>query len=314
MNRRVSICALAAMVGLVSACGASRGSTDPAIAPLATTDPELATTAIPALSVPPTAPTAPEVDASTTIDQAEAWFDDIGDSYSYYLECAGPVTDEIPCDRSTFRIVVTDGAVVDAVEFFSPTSPGARLAVGDIPSISELIEIIREIADTPDMTVSSDGPDLDNLRIIVRDYYSERVLRISGVSESTAPSSIGWDEVRADADAAQARWSQQSFDHIVTIDSYGLSQEHGERVTTIVDGQPVKVVDLGEEVDPSTIADSSFPHTIDDLFDVIDDEAGDGYVFAIFDPDTGVPTSLSFDPLPEAIDDEVGFVAKIERL
>ena len=61
----------------------------------------------------------------------------------------------------------------------------------------------------------------------------------------------------------------------------------------------------GETVDPASSRSPWGPITVDDVFDLIDELAGQRSAVAVFDPTTGAPTDLWFDPVPNGIDDEL---------
>jgi hypothetical protein len=125
---------------------------------------------------------------------------------------------------------------------------------------------------------------------------------------------VGWPEVITATVDPRERWSTQSFDHQVRIaDSEGM-RGYFNITTTVIDGNVVEVRNDGEIVDQSTFEQPWTPYTIEGVFDLIDELAGDGAIVAAFDASTGAPTDVWFDPLPNAIDDELAKTITINEL
>lgn len=249
------------------------------------------------------------------IDSIEQrWASTWGDSYSYHLRYWDGVQRERGCGLADARIVVVDGEVIDAVGLPVSDEPACRLDPADVPSIEELFDVARSTARTDDLVLGDIADESTILTAYVEGGDAAMQLMIGDMSRSVAPTAIGWEEVRQAATSARTRWSDQTYDHEVWISTSAYAPDNDARVTTVVDGEPVKVVEGGQEIDPDTLSGNWGPLTVEDLFSTIDKFDGDGYVAAVFDPDTGVPTQLWFNPLPKAVDDEFVLTAKVRPL
>ncbi|HEX5589723.1 MAG TPA: DUF6174 domain-containing protein [Candidatus Limnocylindrales bacterium] len=104
----------------------------------------------------------------------------------------------------------------------------------------------------------------------------------------------------------QAAWAERA------IDSYTVSITRacfcppgaiGPYVITVVDGSATEVLFEGAPADPSLVG-TAFPLTIDAVFERLRNLEPRATMTATWDPDWGFPTSVSVDPIPNAIDDE----------
>lgn len=237
------------------------------------------------------------------IDEAEAaWESAAGDAYSYVFSMYER-NDRSACGSATQRIVVTpDGS--EATLLDAPRD-SCDQSVSDIPTIPELFALARQVAGATEFDFRSN---LDN-GIVMSFYASDRIVEIqanvSRFSSSTAPTIVGWDDVRRAADTAATTWAAEPIDRTTRIQIGGGERAHYDLTTTEVDGDVTEVRNGADVIDAGSLEQPWNPYTVDGAFDLIRELDGQGHVAAVFEPDTGVPSALYFDPLPEAIDDEL---------
>jgi hypothetical protein len=236
------------------------------------------------------------------IDEAEAaWTAVAGDSYSYVFSMYD--RNRSACATPTQRVVVTDAGIeatsLDAPRF-SCESPARA-----VPTIAELFALARQVAGATDFDFRSN---LDS-GIVMSFYASDRSVEVQvnvrRYSESTAPTIVGWDAVGDAADVAATTWATAPDERTTRIQIGGGERAHYNLTTTEVEGRVIKVRNGAELIDPTTLDQPWSPYTIDGVFALIDELDGQGHVVAVFDPDTGAPLDLYFDPMPDAIDDEL---------
>lgn len=237
-----------------------------------------------------------------------------GDSYSYLFSYRDATQAPDDCDFTSARIVVQAGVVTDAVALHTADRADCRIDATDAPTIPEVFDIARSVAGASDFHMETGPADATIVSVTAKDGDVDVEFAISKLSKSTAPTAIGWDEVNEAAAEAETRWSQQSSDHTVRIGSLAASADGGERISTVVDGRIVKIIDRGTEVDPDTVSGPMPPHTVDDLFTIIASLDGHGHVAAAFDPNTGVPTHLWFDPIPDTSSDDLNLSTAVDGL
>jgi hypothetical protein len=260
---------------------------------------------------------APNPAVIAEIDAAEtAWSSMNMTSYSYLLSVYDPRRPEGECDVNFARVVVEADEIIEAVELrpVFGTQTGCNVEPVNVPTVSELFDRARATAGATSFSFLSDLTTGVVLEFRARDRSVEFEARVSGLSPATDRAVVGWPDVSTAAADARARWSTQSFDHEVTV-----ADSEGERAyfnisTTVVDGTVVEVRNDGEIVDPETLEQPWTPYTVDGVFDLIDELADDGAVVAVFDASTGAPTNVWFDPLPNAIDDELAKTITIHQL
>jgi hypothetical protein len=245
----------------------------------------------------------PDPQDLTAIDEAEsAWNDVAGDSYSYLFSMYDR-NDRAPCGSPTVRVVATP-AGVDATSIESPRF-SCESEVGSVTTIAELFVLARQVAGATEFEFRSN---LDS-GIVMSLYASDRSVEVQvnvrRFSQSTAPTVVGWDAVVDAANAAVETWVSTPGDRTTSIQIGGGERAHYDLTTTEVDGQVTEVRNGADPIDPASLDQPWSPYTVDGVFELIEELAGEGHVVAVFDPETGVPTDLYFDPLPEAIDDEL---------
>lgn len=253
------------------------------------------------------------------IDLIESGFDaKFGDSYSFIIEYREGRKRSTECDLREARIVVESGAVTDAVALPTRARDACRIDAADAPTAAGVFDIARSLSGINDFSIDA-NVDATGISLSATDDDVLTRISIEGVSKSTAPTSIGWSGVHDDAASARELWREQSFDYVLDFRSYAFF-DRPRSVVTVVDGEPTRVVeyidgaDEGTDADPAKLAELGVPLSVDDIFGIIDDEDGSGYVAAVFDSDTGVPTALWFDPIPEGVDDEYAVFTSVERL
>ena len=237
------------------------------------------------------------------IDDAEAsWNALAGESYSYVFSMYDR-NDRSTCGSPTQRIVVRDDEV-EATSLDTPRS-SCEPSTGEVPTVDELFALARQVAGATDFDFRSN---LDN-GIIMSFYASDRSVEMQvnarRYSESTAPTIVGWDAVGDAADAAVANWATAPGDRTTRIQIGGGERAQYDLVTTELDGEVTEVRNGAETIDTASLDQPWSPFTVDGAFSLIDELDGEGHVVAVFDTTTGFPSDLYFDPLPEAIDDEL---------
>ena len=117
---------------------------------------------------------------------------------------------------------------------------------------------------------------------------------------------------RLQEELAQARssWERsEPDDYVLWLDYYAMGYG-GPRLITVVDGRVVG----------HTTADGSptplSPLTVEDLFEILRRRFVEGahHASAVFDPSTGLPTTVSVDADVDIADEEVGWEARLTRL
>ncbi|MDW3213712.1 MAG: hypothetical protein R8G01_06945 [Ilumatobacteraceae bacterium] len=245
------------------------------------------------------------------IDEAEAaWNAVAGDSYSYVFSMFD--RNRSACATPTQRVVVT-AAGVEATSLDAPKF-SCESAARAVPTIPELFALARQVAGATDFDFRSN---LDS-GIVMSFYASDRSVEVQvnvrRYSASTAPTVAGWEAVGVAADAAAATWATAPDDRITRIQIGGGERARYDLTTTEVGGRVVEVRNGAEPIDPTTLDQPWSPYTIDGVFALLDELDGQGHVVAVFDPVTGAPSDLYFDPMPDAIDDELSLQVAVASL
>ncbi len=239
------------------------------------------------------------------IDHAEAaWTSVAGDSYSYLFSMYDRNQVRPECSSSTRRIVVVDDEIIEAVSTDSPRGDCDQ-SRDDEPSVAELFDLARQVAGATDFDFRSD---LDNgtvMNFYTSDRSIETQVHVQRFSNSTAPTIVGWPAVDEAARSAADLWADASGDRVTTIQIGGGERAHYDLTTTETAGEVVEVRNGNDTIDPTALQQPWTPYTVDGVFELINELSGQGNVAAVFDQQTGAPTDLFFDPMPEAIDDEL---------
>jgi len=253
-------------------------------------------------AVPEGEPDPADLDA---IDQAEiAWSTLAVDSYSYLLSLYDRNAQRSQCASSTQRIVVIDGEIAEATSISAPPF-ACEQSPGEVPSIAELFDLARQVAGATDFDFRSN---LDNgtvMNFYASDRSIETQVHVLRWTESTAPTVVGWDSASQAAQAAADRWASAPRDRTTRVQIGGGERAHYNLTTIEVDGEVVEVRNGEDVIDPKTLNQPWTPFTVDGVFDLIEELSSQGHVVAVFDPQTGAPTYLFFDPMPEVVDDEL---------
>ena len=102
--------------------------------------------------------------------------------------------------------------------------------------------------------------------------------------------------------ANQALWLQKGpNDYVLTIERQCFCPSAQYEIT-VSNGIVGSVTRDGVAVGPSEV--QGLPKTVPELFAVVATLPPDAAVTVSYDPDLGFPTSISVDPIPNAIDDE----------
>jgi len=103
----------------------------------------------------------------------------------------------------------------------------------------------------------------------------------------------------AGLESAETLWLESGIDSYTLEFTLSGGADAGPLQIEVLDGEIVGFENLGK------FGSESMARTVIDLFDETRQVADDGVVnIAEFDPDLGYPTLLSFDPIPEGVDDE----------
>jgi len=199
---------------------------------------------------------------------------------------------------------VIDGEIAEATSISAPRFACER-SPEEVPSIAELFDLARQVAGATEFDFRSN---LDNgtvMNFFASDRSIETQVHVLRWTESTAPAVVGWDSVSEAAQSAVERWAAAPRDRTTRVQIGGGERAHYDLTTTEIDGQVVEVRNGADVIDPSTLDQPWTPFTVDGVFDLIDELSGQGHVLAVFDPQTGAPTDLFFDPMLEATDDEL---------
>jgi hypothetical protein len=237
-------------------------------------------------------------------------------SYSYLVSVYDRDQAIDGCSLNFGRVVVEAGAIVEAVELRPRFGQdlGCTVEPSAAPTVADLFNQARESAGATSFSFTSDLANGVVLEFYASDRSVELQGRVSGLSDSTDRAVVGWPAVSTAAADARARWSTQSFDHEVAIADSDGERAYFNIVSTVIDGEVVEVRNDEQVIDPTTLQQPWTPYTVQGVFDLIAELEGDGSVVAVFDTATGAPTHLWFDPLPNAIDDELAKTLTITRL
>jgi Family of unknown function (DUF6174) len=152
--------------------------------------------------------------------------------------------------------------------------------------------------------------------LIAATLSASMALGIAGCSLLSVPASPGPGDVPASpgpnggpaADLAthEARWRAtgiDSYELLISFSCYFCSTPGAVRVS-VVDGQVTAAVPADRALRHVDL--SHYPLTIDAVYERARATlAGGGKVDVLYDEATGVPTTIAFDPVPQAIDDEL---------
>jgi hypothetical protein len=107
-------------------------------------------------------------------------------------------------------------------------------------------------------------------------------------------------------------WHAAGIDsYTVTVDRMCFCPEVGPLTVTVAGDEVVSVRRRGEEIALDDPALESWPLTVEDLFDEVDDaERTADDVVVSYDTELGYPTRIAIDRWKNAVDDEVTFVAR----
>ncbi len=117
------------------------------------------------------------------------------------------------------------------------------------------------------------------------------------------------DDHQADLDDARQQWNASAPSHYRYVqDEWAFADSVGPVRIEVQDGDVVsaEIVETGEP------APADRELTIDDLFDLVQDELYDDpdHIEVAYDDDFGFPASVDVDPIENAMDDEHGFSAE----
>lgn len=105
--------------------------------------------------------------------------------------------------------------------------------------------------------------------------------------------------------AAAELWERAGIDdYRFTIVRGCFCPADGPSDVTVRDGVVTEVRRGGVPIDPAELP--GVPLTIPAVFDLLRGLRPEAEFVATYDPETGVPTDVSVDPIPNAIDDEFG--------
>jgi len=248
----------------------------------------------------------------------QKWRDTKPDSYSVLLSVSStsePTDGQSePCSPGsggTFRIVVDDGVPIEAVDVFNLCSADATT----LPTVDGLFDEAVRVAGAKQFDYTVDFAGDAPLEFYASDRSIEFGGRAFGVSTNNSPAIVGWDVVRpATADARQAWEAGGPRSYRLTIETGGGERSQYGVVARIIDGRPETLRVNGRVVDESTLELPWQPYTVEHLFDLIDEQADDGNVIAVFDETGSYPTDLWFDPMLDADDDESEFHVTVEQI
>jgi len=259
----------------------------------------------------------PDAEDLATIDDAEQSWSAIDDgSYSYLVSIYDRNRPADGCPLTFARVVVEASTVREAIELQSGINAevGCRIEVDDVPTMAEFFDLARTMAGATTYSFTSDLTNGTVLNFSASDRSVEVEVRISGLSESTAPTILGWDDVSRTATTARALWLMQSFDYELRIGDGAGERAYFDITSTVIGGKVVEVISNGEVVDPASLSQPWTPYTVDGLFDLIAEMEGEGNVAAVFDSETGAPINLWFDPILNGDDDELAKTVTVRRL
>jgi len=233
----------------------------------------------------------------------EAWRDAEPAAYSMVLGGYSTSADTVfGADCRPGRVVVIDGTATEAVD----THNACRLDPTTVPTVDELFDAAIRVAGGEGFSYDVDPTGRSPLRFAVYDRSVETTVTVHTVSDNIVPAVIGWDEVGAAAAEGRRRWRQAALgSYQLTIDTGGGERNAYDVGARFVDGEQTMLEVNGKRTDPSTLELPWHPSTVDHLFGLIEELAGEGNVVAVFDPETGHPTDVWFDPVINGIDDEL---------
>ena len=245
-----------------------------------------------------------EPDPATVVALEQArqeWAAAAPDSYSFVV--SGWDRDTVLfCGRSnSVRVVVIDGAPTEAIG----TDDGCRADPDAIATVDEVFARAIELAGATSFDFSVDPQGPEPIAFDASDRSVESSMRVIDVSENTAPAVVGWDDVTRSAQQHRQTWTSSPLDHVLRIRTGGGERSRFDVDAVIVDGVVVELVVNDEPADPQSARSVWEPVTVEDVFELIGELEGQGNVVAVFDPATGAPIDLSFDPSPSGIDDEL---------
>jgi hypothetical protein len=117
------------------------------------------------------------------------------------------------------------------------------------------------------------------------------------------------DEARRRLEAAAAAWAATGIDdYRFTISRSCYCPEDGPYVVTVVDGVVTSVLLDGRAVVPAEV--EWVPLTLPAVFEQLRGIGSEASFEAEYDPRTGVPLSVSVNPIPNAVDDEWGLTIR----
>ena len=104
---------------------------------------------------------------------------------------------------------------------------------------------------------------------------------------------------------AQAAWAAAGIHDYTWVIGYSCECAGAMLQVTVVDGKPTQVKSLQKVLNSSDV--TGYPLTVDALLEkAADGVRGGGTVRGTYDPN-GVPTQLTIDFVPNAVDDELSF-------
>jgi hypothetical protein len=194
-----------------------------------------------------------------------------------------------------------EGAPLEAVG----TDDGCLVDPDAIATVDDVFARAIELAGATSFEFAVDPQGPEPISFNASDRSVEASMRVLDVSENTSAAVVGWDDVTRTAQQQRQIWTTVPFDHELRIRTGGGERSRFDVDAVIVDAVVVELTINGEPADPASSRSPWEPITVDDVFDLIDELAGQGSAVAVFDPTTGAPTDLSFDPVPNGIDDEL---------
>ena len=110
----------------------------------------------------------------------------------------------------------------------------------------------------------------------------------------------------------RALWDSLGIDsYVLRYSLLVVSPDFPGYVITVRNGTVESIVDTnGDVVLPGQMIDS--PTTIDDFFDLSDEERDAYQLFVEYDPEYGYPTHIGIDPAEDWYDDEYGYNIEVE--
>ncbi|HEY3485573.1 MAG TPA: DUF6174 domain-containing protein, partial [Ilumatobacteraceae bacterium] len=231
----------------------------------------------------------------------DEWLANEPASYSYVVTSWDPQT-RLECERAfAFRVVVVDREPVEAVSTFD----GCEADPSSLPSVDEVFANAIRLAGATDFTYEIDPTGPTPIGFNAYDRSVEASMRVTDVSPNTAPTIASWDGVGEAADEARARWAAADLDYEIAIRTGGGERMQFDVDAMVVDGEVVDLSVNGQSARADEYTAPWQPLTVDDVFELIDEMRGEGNVVAVFDETTGAPVALWFDPIVNAIDDEL---------